>query len=47
MIREVFNSFQQVDDGTTRKFDGSGLGLAISRKLCEAMGGTIWANPKV
>jgi len=44
MIREVFNSFQQVDDGTTRKFDGSGLGLAISRKLCEAMGGTIWAE---
>ncbi|CAL6274209.1 unnamed protein product [Bathycoccus prasinos] len=44
MIREVFNSFRQVDDGTTRKFDGSGLGLAISRKLCEAMGGTIWAE---
>jgi len=44
MIREVFNSFQQVDDGTTRKFDGSGLGLAISKKLCEAMGGTIWAE---
>lgn len=44
MIREVFSSFRQVDDGTTRKVDGSGLGLAISRKLCQAMGGTIWAE---
>ena len=45
-IRNIFQSFQQVDMGSTRKYDGSGLGLAISRKLCDAMGGTMWAESK-
>lgn len=43
-IRKIFQSFQQVETGATRKYDGTGLGLAISRKLCEAMGGTMWAE---
>ena len=45
-IRNIFQSFQQVDMGSTRKYDGTGLGLAISRKLCDAMGGTMWAESK-
>jgi signal transduction histidine kinase/DNA-binding response OmpR family regulator len=45
-IQAIFQSFQQVDTGSTRKYDGSGLGLAISRKLCEAMGGAMWAESK-
>ena len=45
-IRNIFQSFQQVDTGSTRKYDGTGLGLAISRKLCDAMGGTMWAESK-
>lgn len=45
-IKHIFQSFQQVDTSPTRKYDGTGLGLAISRKLCEAMGGTMWAESK-
>ena len=33
----------QVDASPTRRYGGSGLGLAISQKLCEAMGGAMWA----
>jgi PAS domain S-box-containing protein len=45
-ISKIFQSFRQVDTSPTRKYDGSGLGLAISRRLCEAMGGTMWAESK-
>lgn len=37
----IFNLFEQADNSTTRNFDGAGLGLSISRRIIEAMGGSI------
>jgi CheY-like chemotaxis protein len=37
----VFNSFEQAEKGTSRKFGGTGLGLAISKRIIEAMDGEI------
>ena len=37
----VFNSFEQVDNGATRKYGGTGLGLTIARQLAIMMDGDI------
>ncbi|MFI4935446.1 MAG: ATP-binding protein [Caulobacterales bacterium] len=37
----MFDRFQQVEGGTTRRFGGTGLGLAISRQLARMMGGDL------
>ena len=39
--QEIFESFTQADEDTTRKYGGTGLGLAISKKLVEMFEGKL------
>ena len=40
-IRSIFESYEQADLSTSRRYGGSGLGLAISQRLAKLIDGTI------
>ncbi len=40
-LSDVFQSFVQAENNTTRKYGGTGLGLAICKQMIEAQNGTI------
>ncbi len=40
-LQRLFREFEQLESGADRRFEGTGLGLALTKKLVEAMGGSI------
>ncbi len=44
---KIFGEFEQADNSETRRHGGAGLGLAISRRIVDAMNGTISLHSSV
>jgi len=40
----IFDTFQQVDDTSTRKYGGTGLGLTICKQIARYLNGDVWVE---
>ncbi len=45
-VGKLFQKFEQLESGISRKYGGTGLGLSISKQLVELHGGKIWAESR-
>lgn len=45
-LPDLFEAFRQESQGLTRNFDGAGIGLSITKRLVDAMHGTIQVQSK-
>ena len=45
--KRMFESFEQHENSTTRRYEGTGLGLSISKRLVELMSGSIQLKSEV
>ena len=43
---KLFVEFQQIDSGSTRRYEGTGLGLALTKKIVELQKGTVTVESK-
>ena len=46
-LEKIFDSFEQAEANTTRKYGGTGLGLALCKRLTQMMGGNVHVKSTV
>ena len=46
-MNKLFRPFQQLDTGTSRRYEGTGLGLSVCKRILDVLGGTIGVESQV